>query len=452
MTSPLRGEALALVRLGLPIIVVQVGMMAMGMVDVMMIGHLSGEALAAVALGNLYVWGLVIFGNGVLLAIDPVLAQGFGAGDRTALTRGMQRGLVLALAMSVPAALLALPVQPVLEALGQPAALIPDACDYVLTSIPGIFPFLAFVLLRQSLQALSRTRPIVLTIVFANIANAGLNWLLIFGNLGFPALGVSGCAWATVGARWLMAVLLLASAWPALGGYLRPWQRESFSLQPLLRMLRLGVPIGLQLQLEMGAFAATALFMGWIGATELGGHQVALTLASFSFMMPLGLSSAAAVRVGYAIGRQDALAARRAAFAALAIGAAIMAGFGVVFLSAPRALASLFTEDAGVLALAVTLLPIAGVFQVFDGLQVVANGVLRGAGDTRAPMLINLLGFWLVGVPVGLALAFPLGLGPVGLWWGLVAGLGSVAAILLGRVAVRLRGALARVVLDEGAR
>lgn len=449
MSSDWREEAVASLRLGLPIVIVQVGMMMMGMVDTMMIGHLSGSALAAVALGHLYVWGIVIFAQGVLMAIDPVVAQAVGDGDRAAAARGVQRGLVLALVLSVPASLLTLPAQAVLTSLGQPPAIVPDAADYVLTSLPGIFPFLAFVLFRQSLQALSRTGAIVTTIVLANLVNAGLNWLLIYGELGFPALGIIGSAWATVVARWLMAGALLALAWPMLRGHLLPWQRQSLSLQPLLRMFRIGLPIGMQYQLELGAFAATALFMGWFGELQVAGHQIAINLASFSFMVPVGIASAAAVRVGYAVGRRDAGAARRAASVALLSGTVVMAGFGILFALLPRQLAGMYTEEAPLIAMAASLLPIAGVFQVFDGLQAVAIGVLRGAGDTRTPMFVNLLGFWLFGIPAGLWLAFGVDLGPLGLWWGLVLGLGAVAGILLLRVVVRLRAALERIVVDD---
>jgi MATE family multidrug resistance protein len=216
-------------------------------------------------------------------------------------------------------------------------------------------------------------------------------------------------------------------------------------------MLRIGVPIGVQHQLEFGAFGAIGLLMGLIGAREMAGHQIALNLASLTFMVPLGVSAAAAVQVGHAVGAGDAPRARRAAGAALALGTGFMLASAVTFLGFADELSSLYTRDAGVVAVAAALLPIAGIFQLFDGWQVVSIGVLRGVGDTRAPMILNVLGFWVLGVPASAWLGLGLGVGPRGLWWGLVLGLGAVSLFLLARVRRRLGGELARVEVDAAA-
>jgi MATE family multidrug resistance protein len=214
-------------------------------------------------------------------------------------------------------------------------------------------------------------------------------------------------------------------------------------------MLRLGSPIGIQFGLEYGAFGLTGLLMGWLGTVAMAGHQVALNLASLTFMVPLGISQATAVLVGQGVGREAPGSARRAAGAGLLLGTAFMATTALVFLFFPGVLARFYSGDPEVLVLATILIPLAGVFQVFDGLQVVASGVLRGVGDTRTPMLLNLLGFWCIGMPVGLWLGFGRGMGPRGLWWGLVLGLASVAILLLFRVRARMARALPRVRIDE---
>jgi MATE family multidrug resistance protein len=446
---PQRADFQRLLALALPVVVVQVGMMAMGVVDTLMVGHVSAADLAGVALGNLYVFGLLALGMGTLMALDPIVAQAVGAGDAPAVARGIQRGLALAVALTVVTSFLFLPARPVLAFLRQPADVVPRAAGYVAVSIPGIFPFFAFVVLRQSLQAMGRMSPIVTTILLANVFNGLLCWTFVFGHLGVPPLGTVGAGIATAIARWGMALGLLGVAWRELRPHLVPWRREVLAAAPLARMLRLGLPIGLQMQLEIGVFSVVALLMGHIGTVPMAAHQIAINIASLTFMVPLGVSGAAAVVVGQAVGAGEAARARRSAVAALATGAAFMLLSGLVLTLAPRPLARLYSLEAAVVALASLLIPIAGVFQVFDGLQVVSIGVLRGVGDTRAPMVVNVLGFWLIGLPVSLWLGFGVGTGAVGLWWGLVAGLAAVAMFLLARVRARLGSALERVRIEE---
>lgn len=445
---PGRDDLRRLLALALPMVVVQVGMMLMGVVDSILLGHLSAADLAAGALGNLYVWGAVALGMGILMSLDPVVAQAVGAGDHEGVTRGIQRGLVLAAGLSVFTMLALLPARAVFTALEQPADVVPRAARYVRASIPGVLPFLAFYVLRQSLQAMGRIGPIVATVVLANLLNLTLAWALAFGRLGLPALGTAGAATGTAIARWGLAVGLLALAWRDLAPHLVRVRREAFAVAPLLRMLRIGVPIGIQYQLEMGVFSVVALLMGRIGTDPMAAHQVAINIASLTFMVPLGVSGAAAVLVGHAVGAGDPDAARRSAVVALATGATFMVGSMLLLVGAPGLLARVYTDAPGVLAVAVTLIPLAGVFQVFDGLQVVSIGVLRGVGDTRAPMIVNVLGFWLVGLPISLVLAFRFGLGAVGLWWGLVVGLVAVALFLVARVARRLAGPLERLSVE----
>ncbi|HSG08573.1 MAG TPA: MATE family efflux transporter [Longimicrobiales bacterium] len=446
---PTRVDLSVLVRLAFPVAVVQVGMMAMGAVDTVMVGRVSATDLAAVALGNLYFFGVAVFGMGVLFGLDPVISQAVGAQDEVAVARGVQRGAMLSLALTVFASLLLLPAGPVLGFLRQPDDVVPVAHGYALASILGVLPFYLFNVFRQSLQAMGRVAPILLTVILANLGNVVFNWILIYGNLGFPALGAVGSGWATSLSRWLMLVLLLGFGWRRLRSSVRPFRGEALAVASLMRFLRLGTPIGVQQMLEFGVFGAAGLLMGWIGTVAMASHQVALNLAALTFMVPVGIAQAAAVLVGQAVGRGDAPGARRAAGAGLITGAAFMSGTAALFLTAPLFLAEIYSADPAVVALAALLIPIAGVFQVFDGIQVVGAGVLRGVGDTRIPMVMNLLGFWVVGLPVSAFLAFGLALGPRGIWIGLASGIGAVALLLLGRVRARFGQDLRRLVIED---
>jgi multidrug resistance protein, MATE family len=441
-------ELRSLVTLALPIMAVELGMMAMHVVDTMFVGHLSAESLAAVSLALIYYFTVVVIGMGTLVGFDALVSQAVGAQDHVGVQRALQRALLLATLLCVPLALVLWPTEPILRAMRQPEAIIPTAAHIVHVSIFGLPGALAFVVLRQTLQAMERIAPILWTVLIANLINALLNYVLIRGHFDAPALGVTGSAIASVIGRTAMPVLLCGLAYRDLWPLLRERDPQLFELAPLLRMLRIGFPVGVQYLLEVGVFNAVALLMGAQATATLAAHQVAISLASFTFMLPLGIGSAAAVLVGHAIGRGDPVGARRAAGAGLLAGVAVSLCSAAIFLTIPHLLASLYVREAAVIALAATLIPIAGVFQLFDGVQAVLAGVLRGAADTRAAMIANILGFWAVGLPIGLALAFWRNMGPTGLWWGLVAGLAAVAAVLIFRVRWRFARSLARVHVD----
>jgi MATE family multidrug resistance protein len=445
---PRREDLSAMLRLAVPVVFVQVGLMLMGVVDTMVVGRVSAEALAAVALGNLALMAVTAFGRGMLMAMDPLVSQARGAGDHVAIRRSVQRGLVLAAILSIPTALALAFTGPIFTFLRQPQEAVPIAAGYVIRCLPGLLPFFGFVVLRQTLQALERMRPIVITIVAANLLNVVLDIGMVHGRMGFPAMGAFGSAWATTISRVSLFVLILMAARRDLVPLLSRTDRETFRLTPMWRITALGSPIGVQIQLELTAFAVIALMIGGFGTIPMAAHQVAINLAALTFMVPLGVSAAAAVQVGHAVGRADETGVRRAASSALLCGGGFMVLTALLFLGLPRALALAYTSNAEVVALAATLIPVAGVFQVFDGLQIVSSGALRGLGDTRTPMVVNLLGFWLVGMPVSLGLGFGLGWGPRGLWWGFVFGLAAVAVLLMARVGVRLSRPARRVVVD----
>lgn len=446
---PSRSEYGALISLATPIVIVQVGLMTMGVVDAIMAGRFSPEALAATAIGNFYFFVVAVFGMGVLLVLDPLIAQAVGARDETGIALAVQRGLLLALALSLVLGALMLPAEGVLRSLRQPDELVPLAARYVLICLPSLLPFTAFLVFRQLLQALGLTRAIVATIVLCNLANIALNWALIFGNFGLPRLGVTGAALATSISRTLLVLVLVALAWSRLRPYVRPLRRQALERAPLLRMLRLGLPIGAQHELEVSYFGGLILLMGLLGTISVAAHQAAINLASLTFMVPVGVGSATAVFVGRAVGARDEPAVRRYAVAGLVCGVGFMCVAAAVFLIFPLWLAELYSRDQEVVALAAALIPIAGLFQVFDGTQVVSAGILRGIGDTRFPMIAAALGFWLIGLPLSLLLGFTARLGAEGLWWGSLVALMAVAALLLHRVRMRLRRSMERVIIDD---
>ena len=438
-----------LMRLALPVAVIQVGMMAMGAVDTIMVGRVSATDLAAVAIGNLYFFGVAVFGMGVLFALDPVVSQAVGADDRVGVARAVQRGLVIAAGLTVLATVLLLPAGPLLSAARQPTDVVPVAAGYAHAAIAGVFPFYAFVVLRQSLQAMGHVRPILVTVVVANLFNILMNWIFVFGNLGMPALGAVGSSWATSLSRWFMALVLIRSSWTLLRPALLPLRPEAARWKPLARIFGVGAPIGAQQFLEFGVFGAAGLLMGWLGTVAVASHQVALQLAALTFMVPVGVAQATSVLVGQSVGRADPPGARRAAGAGILVGAGFMVVTAVLLLSFPHTFARWFSDDAEVVAATALLLPIAGVFQVFDGLQVVSSGALRGVADTRVPMVLTLVGFWFVGLPLSAWLGFGLEWGPPGIWWGLAAGIGAVSVLLVARVRTRFGRVLRRLVIDE---
>ena len=424
-------EVRTLARMSAPVSAGQVGLMAMGVTDLLMVGPLGEGALASLAMGNIWSFGVLIFGIGALTGLDPVFSQAFGAGDRLALARSLSRACVLGLILSVPILGAHLVASDVLTAMGQPAAIVPIAAQYCDALAWGIPSTLLFVACRQFLQGMGKMAPATWVILGANLLNILCNWLFIYGHWGFEAMGVEGAGWATTCVRWMMPIGLLLISHRTFRRYLVEWRR-GMDARAIGRLLWLGGPVGVQISLEVWAFGLSGIMMGWLGANALAGHSIALNLSGVIFMIPFGLGSAAATRIGNRLGAGKPWA--RSGWTSVGLGACIMLMSALLFFLFPEPLAQLYTRDAAVLTAAVSLLPIAAAFQLFDGLQVVAQGVLRGGGDTRFPALANLLGFYGVGLPVGAMLAFRWGYGAQGVWWGLVVGLGVVAGILLLRL------------------
>jgi MATE family multidrug resistance protein len=443
MPTP-RHELARLVRLAWPIVGAQLGNMAMGMVDMLFVGRVGVDALAAASIGNAFLYGTLLVGQGLVLGMDPLVTQAHGAGDGRATGLALQRGLVVSLGVAAAVSVALSLTAPFLRLLGQEPALAAAAGRYIAVQIPTIGSFFGYLALRSYLQGRGIVRPALLIMALANVMNLFWNWVFVFGHLGAPALGLVGSGLATSLSRLVLVVGLALLIWRGElhRGAWTPWSREAINGAALRRILGFGVPIALQMGLEVWAFSAATLLAGRLGASAVAAHTIALNLASFSFMMPLGVAQGACTRVGNFIGAGRFADADRAARVAMALGAALMAGSALLFVTARGLLPRIYTPDAAVISLAATILPIAGAFQIFDGVQVVAAGVLRGMGNTRPAALLNLAGYWFIALPLAAWLTLRSDAGLAGIWWSLCLGLFVVAAGLVAFVRVRGPGHL----------
>jgi multidrug resistance protein, MATE family len=424
-----------MLRIAGPVILAELGWMTMGVVDTIMVGPLGPAAIGAVGVGNSMHFALAVFGMGLFLGLDTLVSQAFGAGRVHECRAWLATGAKLAAMLSVPFVLVGLLVRMAIPHLGFHPDVRPALASYfgvLLWSTPFLLFYAAF---RRYLQGIHIVTPVMFALLSANVVNAAGNWVLIHGQFGLPALGVVGSAWATLISRIYMATVLLVAVRWALRKPLPPARDlvpNELSERPgIRRLLELGFPASAQITLEVGVFASASALAGMLTPTAVASHQIALNIIAVAFMIPLGLSSAGAVRVGHAIGAGSPRRAAAAGWTAIGLGVAFMGVMAIAFLVIPRALIGLFSRDENVLALGSSLLFVAAVFQLFDGLQGVTTGALRGLGDTRTPMVTNLAGHWLLGLPVGYTLCFAFGFGVVGLWIGLSVGLIVVGIILL---------------------
>jgi MATE family multidrug resistance protein len=437
----LKQEFRPMVTLATPVVVAEIGWVAMGLVDTLMVGPLGPEAIGAVGIGSSVFIGVVIFGMGVLLGLDTLVSHAYGAGRIDDCHRWLVHGAALSLLIAFPMTLLLLGLSSLLGSWGLDPTVLAPARPYLAVLTWSVLPLLLYATFRRYLQGMGVVRPVMIALVSANIVNVFVNWVLIYGKFGAPVMGVRGSAWATVLARVMMAGYLGVVIVLRERGR-RPGLFETslaIDLAWMRRLLTLGVPAASQITLEVGVFAASTALAGRLAPIALAAHQIAIHIAALSFMVPLGVASAGAVRVGHALGRRDVAGAERAGWTALLIGTGFMACTAAAFVLMPRALIGAFSRDEGVLQLGASLLAVAAIFQLFDGIQGVATGILRGLGDTRTPMLWNLVGHWFIGLPSGYALCFVLGRGVIGLWWGLSIGLIICGVVLLIVWAQRIR-------------
>ena len=422
-------------RLALPLIFAEVGWMSMGIVDTVMVGRLPNSAVAigATGLGQSLYHSVAIFGAGLLLGMDTFVAQAFGREDLDDARHSLVNGLFLALLLA-PLLMLAVSLWPALmQRFRVSPELVEPMRSYLRALNWGTLPLLAYFALRRYLQAVNVAHPIMFALISANIVNAFGNWALIYGHLGFRAMGITGSGWSTCWARIYMVLCLAITLLWVESRRLRPDWMDTIRIdvRRISELLRLGAPAATQLLCEIGAFSAATALIARLGPIALAGHEIALNCAALTFMVPLGISSAAAVRVGQQLGRRDLDGARRAGWSAILFGVGFMACSGSVFVSVPKLIARLFTPNPAVIQVGAQLLLVAAAFQLFDGLQTVATGALRGAGDTRTPMLANFVAYWLMGLPLGYVLCFKLGWGALGIWIGLCGGLMIIGSALL---------------------
>ena len=412
----------------------------MGLVDVAVLGRLGAREIAGSGLANAIFFAFSIIATGLVMGVDPLMSQAIGAGDRQRARRVLWHGLWLAVCVAVALTLTLIVAALLLPRIGSQPELIEPATTYLLVRITGVLPFLAFYVVRSYLQALGITRPLLVSMVVANLFNLGADILFVFGGTvlpewcgplrAFPAMGVGGAALATV----LCTIVQLAIVARAV---MKVEKAEPVSRRwdgaEIMRAVQVGWPLGLQMGAEVGIFALVGLMASRLGTLHLAAHQLVIGIASFTFTVALGIAAAASVRVGMWIGAANAAATRLSGRVAFLGGGIVMGISALAFAFFPRAIARLVTDQENVILASLPLMVVAAVFQLSDGIQAVGAGVLRGAGDTKFAFYANIVGHWLVGLPVALYLGFHAGLGIVGLWWGLCAGLTVVAVLLFVR-------------------
>lgn len=431
MIAGFRKEIRPMVRLAAPLAMAELGWMTMGFVDTLMAGRLGAAAIGAGSLGSMLFFPIVVSGTGMLSGMDTLVSQSFGARDDAGCRRTLVQGLWIAAGVTPIVALLLALTVPLLRLLGTNPHVMELLGPFVYTLVWGVPPLLFYGAFRRYLQAMNIVKPITFAVVSANLLNFGGNWLLMYGNWGAPRLGLTGSGYATSISRLYIAVVLLI----AIVRHERRVANSSFDWSPqgetIWTLLKLGFPAAMQILAEGVVFAAVSVMAARFDEVSLAAHSIAVNVVSLTYMVPLGISSAAAVRVGQAVGRSSAQGISVSGWTALLLGAVFMGGAGFALALAPRWIARLYTPESAVIAASAALLRIAALFEIFDGLQVVATGALRGLGDTRTPALAHLGGYWIVGMPVAYVLCFTYGWGVTGIWVGLTSALILIGLILL---------------------
>lgn len=431
----IRQEFRPTLRLALPLVFAEIGWMSMGIVDTIMVGRLPNSAVSigATGLGQSLYHCVAIFGAGLLLGLDTFVSHAHGRDDIGDARHSLANGVFLALALT-PILMLLVSFWPALmQRFGVSPELVEPMRPFLRALNWGTLPLLCYFALRRYLQAVDVVHPIMFALISANVVNLVGDWMLIYGHLGFRAMGIAGSGWSTCWARIYMALVMLVTLAYVEARRGSPiWMREvRVDLNRAWELLKLGTPAATQILLEIGAFSAATALCAKLGPVPLSGHEIALNCAAFTFMVPLGISSAAAVRVGQQLGRGAPLKAHLAGWSAILLGGGFMTSMGIVFICFAKPIARIFTPNARVVQVGARLLLVAAAFQLFDGLQTVTTGALRGSGDTRTPMLANLVAYWFIGLPVGYLLCFRLGWGALGVWIGLCLGLVMIGSALL---------------------
>ena len=442
MTSYLQEARRTLVLAG-PIMVGQLSQMLMGVTDAIMIGHVGKVPLAASAFAGSIFGLFFVIGIGLLVPVSVMISRAHGGGDEAEAAEWMGHGAVLSLGAGIISTLLMIALGMQLHRFGQPAEVLAAVNPYFQLIAVSLVPTLMFQVQRQFAEALERPMVPMVFMLIGVLLNIFLNWVLIYGNLGAPAMGLTGAGWATLISRtvgmvvifyWVSRARDFRAAWPA------KWFRR-YSWPRFRELLQLGVPIAMSMTFEGGAFGAAAIMMGWLGSTPLAAHQIAISCAAFTFMIPLGLSMAVSIRVGRAVGGGRLDAVRPIGFSAQIISAVIMGAFALLFVFAGEQLARGFVDERDVVLLAAEFLVVAGIFQLADGAQVVGAASLRGLKDVKLPTILTALAYWGFALPLGYWLGLHTDMGAPGIWVGLAGGLIFAAFALIGRFTVLTRPA-----------
>jgi MATE family multidrug resistance protein len=430
-----KAEARSVLRLAGPLVFAEIGWMTMGIVDVMMVGRMSdsASAIGAASIGGIVFYTASLFVSGLLLGMDPLVAQAFGAGKIDDCNHTLINGIYLVAPLAPVLMLVIIAALPVLRFAQVHPAVLDQIGPFLGALVWSVLPLLVWQAMRHYLQCLNHVKIVMGILVSANLVNWLFNWLLIFGHAGFPALGVRGSGWATVVSRMYMAVsAFLFLLYINRRDRLRLGSTSRRVDLARIRMItRLGAPAALQVALELLVFAVAAVLIGKLGPVQIATHQLAISVVAFTYMVPLGIGGAAAVRVGQALGRDDVAGAARAGWVAIAMGAASMTLAAGALIAIPQKILRLFTPDQNLIAAGTSLLAVAAIFQLFDGVQAVCTGALRGAGETRIPMIVFILAYWAGGLPLGYFLTFKAGIGVRGLWYGFCFALVTVGTVLL---------------------
>jgi multidrug resistance protein, MATE family len=426
--SALTREFRPMLKLALPLAAAELAWMAMGVVDTVMLGPLGPAAIGAGSLGAMVLYTAGTTGTGLLLGLDTLVAQAYGAGDHAGCRRSLVAGVWLSLLLFIPVMAAAFASLPALHRFGVNPRVFEQLEAFLPPLVWSILPLLLYAAFRRYLQAVHVVRPVTFAIVTANLVNFVGNWALIYGHWGAPAMGIRGSAWSTCAARVYMAAVLGVAVARSGGFRGVEWQPAWGRIR---RLFALGLPAATQIGLEAAVFALVTAFAGKLDEASMAAHSIALNVISVTYMVPLGISSAAAVRAGNAVGRRDAGGAASAGYAALLLSAAFMGAAAVLLWTVPESIVRIYSGDRQVIRVGVVMLAIAAFFELGDGSQVVATGALRGIGDTRTPMLANLLFYWGVGLPVSWLFCFRFGWGAPGLWLGLCAALLLIGGTLI---------------------
>jgi MATE family multidrug resistance protein len=421
--------------LALPVVLSQLGQVSVGVADSMMVGRIGAVELAAASLGNSIFFVLLMFGMGISMGITPLVSIAEGKGKMKRISSLFQHGLWINIFTAILLIGIIMVLAQGLQFLNQPEEVVQITIPYLLIITASMFPFMIFQTFKQFAEGLSQTKQAMYVTIFCNLVNVFLNWVLIYGNLGAPELGLNGAGIATLISRVLMPIMM--------GWYvIRSKRYRLFNLQfgikklrffMINRILKIGIPTGFQYIFEVSAFSAAAIMMGWIGVNALAGHQIAINLASISYMMAAGLSTAGMIRVSNQIGKGNQKSMREAGMVVFGMVLVFMFTSAVLFVVFRYTLPTFYIDNTEVIQISASLLVIAGLFQLSDGVQVVGLGVLRGMEDVKFPTIITLIAYWVLGLPLGYYLAFELEMGAQGIWYGLLIGLSITAVVLFFR-------------------